>query len=1014
MTEDFMQTSGLDFEVEEYDSDLESVISNEEDNVVLDDWIASANSFSDFEIRQYTLRDDYRDEVSPGSLVNAIYSAYRSMRCITAVRLLADIHDLDNEEDIRWSQKIRFEISNFESGSELREQILNYIVKNEAPIWHRLLTDETSDKGYRKRIKYHMNYFDFCIQTPTKTKSQVTTVCGKEEIHPGIFVRMITDHGNIRYRKNDCLIKCLNEVLNMREQPNEIRREIWEDDKKIDRDIHTPRHIKHICIRYDVRLVLSDVLLQKNTIFNREGSKEVKLVKVGKVLGLLDRVDHSVDKRNSKMDVAYYDLETVGPDQRVYAFTWRHHSGDMVMCHNNFDTVERALTVKVLDTARAMEDNSTLIVYAWNGCRFDNWITFKLLKKEFNKKLWIRDIIINSGNELLSFKLTYRDAGRKNPVHVIFKDPKKMFNVSIPEACKVFNINEGKHKYDHDEVDRAYMDGRFDKYIEKNKERIWDYVEQDGILLEKITGCITELYAREDINMYNVLTRSVASSISWQKTIEHHKILKDVTLSPYTEICGTHSKGVCPRYAVTTNSGSPEGNRGKASGCSGCRVRYNDIMDHAIGGRTQCVQRGTFSGVCGIDVNSMYPYVCANREYPCGDIVEWLPKCKKDCTAVECPRCRESKPPADKLGVYLVRIKKQSNPHVIPYRRSKHYAYNWEYKGEFEKWITSVDIEQLDNYEVLKGFYWTDKTDKFYKNFMIDNYNERVSIEKSDPRNMHIKLKMNGVTGSVFQHSFRELIMIFEKEKFSETIKKYSELVTVIGCDLLNEREYIVTMRPVKLKEGDPRIKAQREFCKGAITQKPWVLTMFTYSYARKVLRDEWIKLEQKGCKVIYCDTDSLFFTGSTSPCPTPTCASAGRVSECEHSRPACKCCGTIVCKKEYIHKDKDLGKWSIEYWNDEGSFYTPKVYAIKNIGKLRIKGVGYNSLVTDTELKNADLNYDQKLKLYLDTAATNVHPSYRHVKDLVDGKPLKTINFVMEKSSQHGIQKKYEIKIIR
>ena len=36
---------------------------------------------------------------------------------------------------------------------------------------------------------------------------------------------------------------------------------------------------------------------------------------------------------------------------------------------------------------------------------------------------------------------------------------------------------------------------------------------------------------------------------------------------------------------------------------------------------------------------------------------------------------------------------------------------------------------------------------------------------------------------------------------------------------------------------------------------------MFTYSYARKLLRDKWIELESKGCEVVYCDTDSLYFT---------------------------------------------------------------------------------------------------------------------------------------------------------
>jgi hypothetical protein len=915
----------------------------------------------------------YEDDVL---FIGTVIRACRGLRCVTAVRLLADIYDLDDGENVRWSQKMRFEIANFEDLNELKESMLEYMSQNTAPVWHRLSIDETSDKGYNKLVKYHRDYFDFCIQRPSKSGKQVTTICGEKEIHPGTFIKVITDH-NIVYRTNDCLIQCLNEVLDRREDPVTIRKEIWPEGHDYERDIHRTRHIIYIAKRYDTKILLSDLIEQKNLIYNGGGTHTVKMVKVGKVLGVLDRIDYTVDKRNISKDVAYFDLETVGPDQRVYAFTWRHKDGDMTICHNNTEDVEIELAKKILETLEEMGDDDTAIAYAWNGSRFDNWIIMNIMKRKFNKRLWVHDIIINSGNELLMFKLTLKKPNDKKTT-IIFKDPKKMFSISISEACKVFGIIEGKHDFNHDEVDEVYMNGTFDEYIKKNRERILNYVRQDGTLLEQITNCIKELYIKENINIYSTLTRSVASSISWQKTIEQYKILKDVTLSPYAEICGG--------------------------------VRYNDIMDHAIGGRTQCVQSGTFQNICGIDVNSMYPYVCANREYPCGQIIEISESTlQRKISGTDIPR--------DKLGVYLVRIKKQSYPHVIPYRRSKHYAYNWEFTDKpFEKWITSIDMDQVEDCEIIKGFYWTDKTDKFYKDFMIDNYNERISIEKSDPRNLHIKLKMNGVTGSVFQHSFRELIMILGKDEFTETMKRYSQLVTVIGCDSLNDKEYIVTMRPVRLREGDSRIKAQRDFCKGAITQKPWVLTMFTYSYARKVLRDEWIRLEQRGCKVIYCDTDSLFFVNPFTTLPD------GRVDTRNF----------VVKKEEYINKDKDLGRWNIECWNDEGSFHTPKVYAIKNIGKLRIKGVGYNSLVTDTEYSNSDLNYEQKLKMFLECAnnppcdlhkdtyctecpkRNNIHPSYRHVKELIEGKPLKTINFIMEKSSQYGIQKKYEIKIIR
>ena len=915
------------------ESDIESVMSDNED-YPLENWSSITNKFSDFEISQYSIKDSSLLETykNPQELIGSIMTAYNSLRDATSLRLLADIHNPDDPSDTRYSHNIRFEMENFSNINELRETILNCIENETAPIWHRLETDETSDRTTNKIVKYHRDYFDFCIQKKIKSNYQVTTICGEEEIHPGIFIKTITDH-KIAYSANDCLIQCLNETLNIRYNSMDIRREIWPNNKEAisSKNLHTKRHIMYICKKYDCKLILIDILDQKELSFNKNGKNKVQLIKVGRTIGILDRVDYSVDKRSTNYDVIHFDLETVGPDQRVYAYTWRDSRGDKTMCHHNFKEVENSLTNKVLDCLKETGTGDTVIAYAWNGSRFDNWIMFKLLKAKFNKKLWVHDIVVNSGNEILSFKLTVNDR------HMIFRDPKKLFSVSIPEACKVFGIRHGKHEFNHDEVDEAYVNGTFGDYIVKNRMRIMDYCRQDGILLEELSNCIKDLYAKENINIYHTLTRSVASSICWQKTIEKHKILKDVTLSPYAEVCGG--------------------------------VKYESIMHEAIGGRAQCIKPGIHKDLCGIDVNSMYPYVCATEQYPCGEIVEL--KNGED-------------PPEGKLGLYQVEILRQSYPHPIPYRKSKHYAYKWNYDKPFTKWITSVDLEQLDDYKVIKGFYWTEKTNNFFRDFMMDNYKQRLSTQHDDPMNMHLKLKMNGVTGSVFQYAFRELLMIMNKEQLTENIKKYSELVKIIGCESINEKEYIVTMRPIRLNEGDIRIKAQQEFCKSAISQKPWVLTMFTYSYARKLLRDKWIELEGKGCEVVYCDTDSLYFTNPN---------------------------------KVKISESRELGAWSKECWMDEGVFHSPKVYAIKNIWKKKIKGVQYNSVTIDTPYQNKDFNYEQKMKMYADAYKEDGKRRtvvFQDVVDLINGKDLVTLSFYMEKSRVKGITKEYIIKRIK
>lgn len=131
-----------------YDSDEESVTSIDDVDIFLDDWIQGSNRFDSFEFRYYTLdptvpEEGYNDD---SLFVETIMSGLRELRCVTAVRLLADIYDLNNEEDVKWSQNIRYEIDQFSTLEELHNLMLEHISNETAPIWHRLMVDEISSR----------------------------------------------------------------------------------------------------------------------------------------------------------------------------------------------------------------------------------------------------------------------------------------------------------------------------------------------------------------------------------------------------------------------------------------------------------------------------------------------------------------------------------------------------------------------------------------------------------------------------------------------------------------------------------------------------------------------------------------------------------------------------------------------------------------------------------------------------------------------------------------------------
>ena len=202
------------------ESDNESITSDNEYDYSLEGWRKVTNSFNDFETVHYTLEDESYTSTRGRTeeFIASIITANNSLRSVTSIRLLADIHNPDDPTDTRYSQNIRFETEEFADINELKRIITEYIKSNTAPIWHRLETDETSDRTSNKIVKYHKDYFDFCIQKEIRGKYQVTTICGEEEIHPGLFTKLITDH-DAAYLPSDCLIKCLNEALNKRYNP---------------------------------------------------------------------------------------------------------------------------------------------------------------------------------------------------------------------------------------------------------------------------------------------------------------------------------------------------------------------------------------------------------------------------------------------------------------------------------------------------------------------------------------------------------------------------------------------------------------------------------------------------------------------------------------------------------------------------------------------------------------------------------------------------------------------------
>lgn len=114
--------------------------------------------------------------------------------------------------------------------------------------------------------------------------------------------------------------------------------------------------------------------------------------------------------------------------------------------------------------------------------------------------------------------------------------------------------------------------------------------------------------------------------------------------------------------------------------------KYDRTRSGLFAGRTQCYKGVSYdlsreNKYVMIDVVSLYPYSMLYRKYPCGEVVK---KSLKDCLK------------DNNIGFYLVKVNQEKlAKNVIP-RRGE--TLDWNYKGDMEVFINTVDIKCLIDY----------------------------------------------------------------------------------------------------------------------------------------------------------------------------------------------------------------------------------------------------------------------------------------------------------------------------
>jgi hypothetical protein len=607
---------------------------------------------------------------------------------------------------------------------------------------------------------------------------------------------------------------------------------------------------------------------------------------------------------------------------------------------------------------------------------------------------------MNNGGELLSAHISYRFSPNK----IIFRDPCKLFPGSLNDIAELLGIPT-KDEISHDMIEKEYISQtQWEEFFENNRNAMDEYNLKDALITEKVVDKIKAIMEAKikiedneiSLNFYSLVSRSMAARQIWKKTLPEN-LLEYIYPGKETRIFLPSN----PYYMFK------HGSR---------KYFLKDILEEAVvGGRTQC-PHGPQEVIDGIqlDARSMYPSVAVEEEYPYGGIIH------------------TDKYVPGKMGLYRVRIKKQTHPNVLP-KRVKNKPLDWKFSEYMETWTSNVSIDVMieENYphDVLFGFYFMSSTKEYFRSYMCYFYNKRREYKESGDKinEEDVKIKMNALTGSLLQNNFKSFVKIMTNDEQVEFMKKYSKVVRISNVVELDDERFYVTLNPIKLGvEQEHLVPLQEDVCSRCITENPNILTLFILEYARAKLFRMWKLIENvdEGCKMVMTDTDSLLFTNREYV--------LRRIAEIEEEK-GIKILGG------------NLGQWGIDFYNVLiGFVIRPKFYALRGYKtekdeekntiseKVKVRGVTKKSLVSTNSdqslFKPFDDGYTQDFNIrsrdYMQilNRIPNVNgiiskedqekylgAKFDHVRNVYNGEYMQVLHFQMRKSFQ-GVKKKYVV----
>src|SRR5579885_1445130 len=509
--------------------------------------------------------------------------------------------------------------------------------------------------------------------------------------------------------------------------------------------------------------------------------------------------DEELDYSNK---VIFFDLETFQEEDRHVAYACGWMNGESYRYTYGKNCIKEFVE-EIIKT----EDK---IITAYNGSGFDFYFLINELMEK-NVKVKKKSIIINNG-KILKFEF-----GKGNK----FFDLYQFVRSSLDEACKDFNLEYKKSKFDHNKI-KTWKD------VEEYKNEVLPNLELDVKSLKELFIKFNEtIYEQEKINITSYVTLSHMGYNIWSSKLgdtyieipdkERYEFIKR---GSYGARCYPLKKNFKSKYYDDVVSG---------------KMKYEELIK-------------TKDFVYNGDVSSLYSaamrgFKLCEVKYPVGK-GKWSNEQEKIYNE-------------GYLGYYHIKFSCPKNIRIpILPRKNKQKGLIWSLE-DGEGVYTNVDIEdaikhgykiEFTDHECL---YWEESHSNLFTNYINKFYELKNKAEKE--KNPVIKgiakLLMNSLYGKMLQKAiYKEIEIVNNMYDLHKFYDKHDDI------------EYIPFDDNKIMVTGE----LNNEFDKENKISKPCHIGTFILSYSRRIMLRyiEAISPDLTEMPMTYTDTDSLHLTG--------------------------------------------------------------------------------------------------------------------------------------------------------